>query len=130
MALFSDIDWLIIVAVAAFVLLGNGNADALRTLGRLYARAGRIKQELLGEFMKAADLPQSPPGQSLSIRGALLGIDPVPTQANGIPAAVTTPPVGPAPPPFEPSNPWTGSYPVPTWSMTMPAVPQDPRGRT
>jgi hypothetical protein len=133
MALFSDIDWLIIVAVAAFVLLGNGNADALRTLGRLYARAGRIKQELLGEFMKAADLPQPAPGQSLSIRGALLGTDPVPTQSNGIPAAVTTPPVGPTPPPFVPTNPWTtspwtGSYPVPTWSMTMPAVPDDPRG--
>jgi len=126
MALFSDIDWIIIVAVAGFLLLGNGNADALRTLGRLYARAGRLKQELLTEFTKAAELPSPPAGQPLSIRGALLGLDPTPTHASGIPAAVTTPPVGPSPP-MPPSNPWTGSYPVATWSMTVPAVPDDPR---
>ena len=127
MALFSDIDWLIIVAVAAFLLLGRGNTEALRTLGRLYGRAGRLKQELLAEFTKAADLPTPGPGQALSIRGALLGLDPTPTQASGIPAVVTTPPVGPSPP-FQPSNPWTGSYPVPTWSMTVPAVPEQLRG--
>ena len=132
MALFSDVDWIIIAAVAAFILLGNGNREALRTAGRLYARAGRLKQELLGEFLKAADLPPPGPGQPLSIRGALLGIDPTPTQASGIPAAVTTPPVGPSPPltPTNPwsTSPWTGSYPVPTWSMTVPAVPSEPRG--
>ena len=128
MALFSDIDWIIIVAAAALLLLGNGNAEALRTLGRLYARAGRLKQELLAEFAKAADLPTPPPGQALSLRGALLGLDPSPTQATGIPAAVTSPPAGSAPPPLVPSIPWTGSYPVPTWSVTVPAVLEDPRG--
>lgn len=126
MALFSDVDWVIIVAVAALLLLGRGSSEALRTLGRLYGRAGRLKQELLTEFTKAADLPTPGPGQPLSIRGALLGLDLTPTQASGIPAAVRTPPAGPSPP-LLPTNPWTGGYPTPTWSMTIAVVPEELR---
>jgi hypothetical protein len=121
MALFSDIDWVILVAAVAFLFLGKDNGQLLRTLGRWYARAGKLKQELLAEFTKAADIPL-PVNGPLSIRGALLGLDPTPTHATGIPAAVTTAP-GPAPRPLEPAwIPWTGGYPTPTWSMTLPAV--------
>jgi len=123
MALFSDIDWIIIVAVAVFLLFGRENGEVLRTLGRWYGRAGRIKQELLSEFTKAADLPIPAAGQPLSIRGALLGLDLSPTQANGIPTAVRVPPANPPAPIPVAGMPWTGGLPVPTWSMTVPVVP-------
>lgn len=123
MGLFSDLDWVIIVGVALFLLLGRGSGQSLRTLGRWYARAGKLKQEILTEFTKAADLPPPSPGAPLSVRGALLGLDPVPTQQSGIPAAVRTPPtLPPVPPPTPPSppTPWTGGAPVVTWTMTAP----------
>ncbi len=124
MALFSDIDWVILLAAAAFLLLGKDSSELLRTMGRWYGRAGRLKQELLSEFAKAADLPMSPAGP-LSIRGTLLGLDPAPTQTRGIPAAVSNPRVAVVPP-IEPAwGPWTGGYPMPTWSMTVPAVPPE-----
>jgi len=123
MALFSDIDWVIVVAVAAFLLFGKGNTEVLRTMGRWYGRAGRLKQDLLSEFTRAADLPMpGTPGQ-VSFRGALLALDPPVTHVSGIPAAVTTPPAIPAAPvPYGGTVPWTGGYPTPTWSMTVPAT--------
>lgn len=128
MALFSDIDWLILVAAAVFLLFGKDSGQLLRTAGRWYARAGRLKQELLSEFTKAAELPV-PVGGALTIRGSLLGLDPTPTHVSGIPAAVTTAPVA-VPRPIEPAwGPWTGGFPVPTWSTTVPAVPHDPEAR-
>jgi hypothetical protein len=127
MALFSDIDWIIIVAVAVFLLFGRGNTEVLRTLGRWYGRAGRIKQELLTEFTKAADLPLPAAGQPLSIRGALLGLESPPTPVSGIPAAVRDPPATApvtAPTTFPAAvTPWTGGLPVPTWSMTVSVAP-------
>lgn len=123
MALFSDIDWVIVVAVAAFLLLGKGNIEVLRTVGRWYGRAGRLKQDLLSEFTRAADLPApGTPGQ-VSFRAALLGLDPPVSHVSGIPAVVTTPPVVPVRNlPFGGSAPWTDGYPTPTWSMTVPAI--------
>jgi len=121
MALFSDVDWLIVLAAAAFLLLGEKNGEVLRQLGRWYARAGRLKQELLAEFAKAADLA-TPTDGPLTIRGALLGLDPTPTQRSGIPAAVVRPPVVVVRP-IEPAwGPWTGGYPMATWSMTVPVA--------
>ncbi len=120
MALLSDIDWIIVLGVALFLLFGRDSAQTLRTFGRWYGRAGRLKQELLTEFSRAVDLPLPPSGAPLSVRGALLGLEPVPTQTSGIPAAVRTPPVAPVPPVTIPSNPWTGGAPVPTWTMTTP----------
>lgn len=128
MALFSDIDWVILVAVALFLLFGKDSGATLRTLGRWYGRAGRLKQELLAEFTKAADLPSPAPGAPLTVRGALLGLDPVPAQTSGIPAAVRMPPVlPPVPPPSPPAppTPWTGGAPVVTWTMTPPVVLHD-----
>jgi len=128
MALFSDIDWLILVAAALFLFLGKDNAQLLRTLGRWYARAGRLKQELLSEFARAAEIP-TPVTGPLTIRGALLGLDPPPTHMTGIPAAVTTAPSAPARP-IEPTwGPWTGGYPVSTWSTTVPVVPEEREAR-
>ena|SRR5580658_40039 len=124
MALFSDIDWLIIAAAAVFLLLGNDSGNTLRTLGRWYGRAGKIKQELLSEFTKAAEIPL-PTGGELSIRGALLGIDPSPTHVSGIPAAVTVAPTAAARPVDPVSVPWTGGYPTPTWSTTVTAAPYE-----
>jgi hypothetical protein len=123
-ALFSDVDWVIIAAVAAFLLFGKGSGQTMRTLGRWYGRALKMKQELLGEFAKAADLPIAS-GQPLSFRGALLGVDPTPAQASGIPAAVRVPPTVPYTPSYEPTLPWTGGYPVPTWSTTAPPGTSD-----
>jgi hypothetical protein len=124
MALFSDIDWMIIAAVAAFLLLGKENGQTIRALGRWYGRALKMKQELLGEFAKATELPVAT-GPQLSIRGTLLGIDPPATHASGIPAAVRVPPSVPYSPTYEPALPWTGGYPVPTWATTSPAVPSE-----
>ncbi|HTS33289.1 MAG TPA: hypothetical protein VMI55_05050 [Thermoplasmata archaeon] len=122
MALFSDIDWVIVLVAAVFLLFGQQNGETLRTLGRWYGRAGRLKQELLGEFTRAADLP--PPGGNLTIRGALLGLDPPAPPTRGVPAAVARP--APSPPlvgypaVWEPS---TGGYATPTWSSTVTPIP-------
>ena len=129
MSFLSDIDWVILLAVAAFLLFGKDTGRTLRTLGRWYGRVGKIKQELLSEFTKAADLPPPAPGAPLTLRGALLGLDSVPTQQSGIPTAVRTPPVlppAPAPPPPGPPTPWTGGAPVVTWTMTTPVDLHDP----
>ncbi|MCI4365920.1 MAG: hypothetical protein L3K10_07695 [Thermoplasmata archaeon] len=125
MALFSDIDWVILVGVAAFLLFGRGNGEVLRTLGRWYGRAGRIKQDLLSEFTKAADLPISGGLGQLSLRGALLGLDPPVTHVSGIPAAVTSPPALPVTlVSYAAPVPWTGGYPTPTWSMSVGVLPE------
>ena len=124
MALFSDVDWGIIAVVAAFLFLGPQGQPFVRQMGRWYGRAMRMKQELLGEFAKAADLPIAP-GQPLSIRGTLLGVDPPATRASGIPTAVRVPPTAPFTPSYDPAVPWTGGYPVPTWSATTPRAVTD-----
>lgn len=127
MALFSDVDWVIILAAAVFLLFGKDSGQLMHTAGRWYGRLGRMKQELLGEFSKAAQIAMPPPGTPLTIRGALLGFDPVPTQSRGIPAVVhvpPSPPTNPLPTPA-PLTPWTGGAPVPTWTMTTPVVPTE-----
>lgn len=112
MALFSQVDWLIVLAVGSFLLFGKGNSQALRTLGRWYGRAAKLKQELLGEFAKAADLPLPVGASPGSLRAALLGVGAEAPTSRGIPAAVRTPPVSPAgPSPSEPPVPWAvGSF--------------------
>jgi hypothetical protein len=119
MALFSDIDWLILLVAAAFLLLGKESGPTLRMLGRWYGRAGKLKQELLSEFTNAADLP-STPGSNLSIRGALLGLDPPPTHVSGIPTALAIPPSARATVASVVPDPWHVSLPTPTWSSTAP----------
>lgn len=123
MALLSDIDWLIIVAVGAFLLFGKGSGDAVRTLGRWYGRAARLKQDLLGEFAKAADLPLPAGGSPSSLRSALLGLGAEVPTSRGIPVAVTTPPLSPpSPSPVEPVAPWGASYLAASWSSSVESV--------
>ncbi len=126
MALFSDVDWVILLVAAAFLLFGQKNGEMLRTLGRWYGRAGRLKQDLLSEFTRAADLPAAAPGSGLTIRGALLGLDPPASATRGVPAAVPRPPPPPIPAVPAPTwDPWAGGIPTPTWSTTVPVVPRD-----
>jgi hypothetical protein len=91
-ALFSELDWVVIAGVGGFIFFGQGNGAALRQLGRWYGRLMRLKQELLAEFTQAADLPLPQPGRPLSIRQALLESDVPGGRVSGIPAAVAQPP--------------------------------------
>ena len=75
MALFSDVDWIVILAVAAFLLFGSQGQQTVRQLGRLYGRMLRLRGELMREITSGMDLPGAGSG---SLRSALLGDDPVP----------------------------------------------------
>ncbi len=124
MALFSDIDWIIIVGVATFLLFGRENRGALRMLGRWYGRAVRLKQELLAEFSKAADLPPPAPGAPWSIRGAILEVGTPTGRTRGVPVAVRVPPSVPLAPLLPSATvAWTGGTPPEGWSMSSPAAP-------
>jgi len=118
MALFSDIDWMIIAVVAAFLLFGRENAHVLRTLGRWYGRALKLKGELMDEVSKAADLPLGTSGGVPSLRAALLGMDTETGRTRGVPVAVSAPPASPPRPPAPPEGPWTGGSPILSWSVT------------
>ncbi len=123
MGLFSDLDWVIIAGVAAFLLLGPNSGSTVRQLGRWYGRAMRLKAELVEELARAADLPLPAGGSPGSLRAAILGLDGPSDGRPGIPVAVRTPPTGAAyPPPSPPSPtrlPWTGGEPVTSWSSTF-----------
>lgn len=114
MALFSDIDWAIILVVAAFLLFGPENRAVVRQLGRYYARAMRMRQELLSEVTAAADLPVAAGGGG-TLRSALLGDTPAdgPARAS-VPIAVTRAPVLTAPPS---GSAWTGQIGEELWSV-------------
>ena len=126
MALFSDIDWAILLIAAAFLLFGKENQAVLRTLGRYYGRAMRLKQELLSEFAQAADLPATPRGTAFSLRDALLREEVSSATASHIPAAVTRAPVM-IPPPS--AHAWTGALGPESWSLALPPMGPDPGAR-
>ena len=73
MALFSDVDWIVILAVAAFLLFGSQGQQTVRQLGRWYGRLLRFKSELLNEVTRCAGLPPGLTPSSASIRAAILG---------------------------------------------------------
>ncbi len=122
MALFSDVDWAIILVAAAFLFFGPENRQIVRTLGRYYARAMRMREELLGQVARAADLPVRP-GEPVNLREALLGDTTAPRLASGIPAAVTQAPKLTYPPT---GSAWTGAMGPQSWSMALP--PLGPEG--
>ncbi len=94
MALLSEIDWLIILGAGAFLLLGKENGAFLRQLGRYYGKLVRLKQELLSDFARAADLPPPVPGRPTTIRSAIVQMaEPTPGRVSGIPMAVSAPPI-------------------------------------
>jgi len=118
MGLFSDLDWIILLGVAAFLLFGHEGGATVRQLGRWYGRAVRLKQELVSEVARAADLPMPGGANPGSLRAALLGLDGSDGVRTGIPAAVRSPPLAP-PAPMPPNPlPWTGGSPVTSWSST------------
>lgn len=93
MALLSDVDWVILLSVAVFFVLGKEGATVVRQIGRLYGRLSKLKSEMLGELSKAAEIPAPVPGQPVSIRAALLNWDSPTSHASGIPAAVASAPI-------------------------------------
>lgn len=108
MALFSELDWIIIAGVGAFLFLGPENRAVMRELGRWYGRAVRLKRELLSDLSQAADLPPPTPGRPSSLRQVLLdGLEAPSGQVSGIPAAVAVAPAAwtqrPAPAAARPS---------------------------
>jgi hypothetical protein len=125
MALFSDIDWAILLIAAAFLLFGKENQAVLRTIGRYYGRAMRLKQELLSEFTQAADLPMRSGGGPPSLRDALLGDEEVAPTASHVPIAVTHAPVLTAPPS---GSAWTGAVGPQSWSLALPPLTPEGRG--
>jgi hypothetical protein len=84
-------DWLIILAVGAFLLIGKGDPQLLRTIGRWYGRAVHLKQELFNEVTRAADIPASSLGRPVSIRNTLLGLEPEEPLRPPVPIAVARP---------------------------------------
>ncbi|HEV2230564.1 MAG TPA: hypothetical protein VGV64_04820 [Thermoplasmata archaeon] len=122
MALFSDIDWAILLIVGGFLLFGRENQAILRTLGRYYGRAMRLKQELLDEVGRAADLPKGSGGRPPSIREAILGIESPIASTPAIPAAVARAPT----PAFDG---WASTTAPRVWSIATPAVDLEPGRR-
>jgi hypothetical protein len=126
MALFSELDWVLLVGVGAVLLFGQGSGTALRQLGRWYGRAMRLKQELLAEFTRAADLPTPTGGQPYSIRQALFETDPAGGRVTGVPAAVVTAPALAVATAAVPVAAY-GTLGPETWSMARPAPGMEAR---
>ncbi|HTT35186.1 MAG TPA: hypothetical protein VMH78_04895 [Thermoplasmata archaeon] len=96
MALFSDLDWIILLGVGAFLLLGKENAAVLRQFGRYYGRIARLKAELVADLHRAADLPPPVPGQPATLRSTLMQFaEPAPVRVAHVPIAVTVAPRAP-----------------------------------
>lgn len=125
MALFSDIDWLILLAAGGLLLLGKENGALLRTLGRYYGRAMRLKSELLAEFTHAAEIPTNAQGRPLSLRQVVLGYDSE-GRPSGIPVAVTTPPALPARPALDPSG-YAPTFGGGLWSVALASPTMPPK---
>lgn len=114
--------------MGAFLLLGKENGAVLRQIGKYYGRLTRLKQELLADFSKAADLPAPVPGRPFTIRSALVqAVDPGPSRASHVPVAVTTAPI-----PLTATGILTGVHGAGvgqgTWSLAIPAVTREEWG--
>jgi len=73
MALFSDVDWVIIAVVAAFLFLGPQGRPFIRQMGRWYARLLQFKTELMSEVTAAATGSGAPIANPSSLRSAFFG---------------------------------------------------------
>lgn len=127
MGLFSNLDWVILLGVGAFLLLGRENGAILRQIGRYYGRLMRLKQELLDEVTRAADLPVGVGARPPSIRRALLGEEGLGGRASGIPAAVSVAPTA-AIASALPAGWGLSSVGPPRWSLAEPAFGLEGRG--
>jgi len=118
--LFSDVDWLIVLGVGAFLLLGQDGGRTVRQLGRWYGRALRLKHELVSEVARAADLPVPADASGASLRTALLGAElgPQARAELSIPLVGRTGPIATGPVPAQPFA-STGGYAVTSWTPTF-----------
>jgi hypothetical protein len=73
MALFSDIDWIVVAAVGAFLLFGPRGREFVRQMGRLYGRAMGFKAEMMKEISASSGLPPRGTHPIDSLRASLLG---------------------------------------------------------
>jgi hypothetical protein len=129
MALLSDIDWLIILAVGGFLLLGKGDPQLLRTVGRWYGKVVHLKQELLSEVTREAGIPNLSNGQPLSIRNAFLGLDHEDPSRAQVPIAVARAPmaiasVAAASSTLAPAMTWVNSVGPHQWSVASTRFPE------
>ncbi len=76
MALFSEIDWIVIAGVAAFLFFGPQGQQFVRQMGRWYARMVQFKSEIMSEVGASAGLPIGPGATMGSIGSSLLGPEP------------------------------------------------------
>lgn len=123
MALLSDIDWMIILVVGGLLLFGKGDPELLRTLGRWYGRALHLKQELLSEVTRAADLPTPSADRPVSIRSALFGWDTEEAARARVPVAVAPPPSWVHTP--SPAMTWANSVGPQQWSVATTRFSED-----
>ncbi|MFZ0830276.1 MAG: hypothetical protein WCB18_08365 [Thermoplasmata archaeon] len=133
MALFSDIDWVIILAVGGFLLLGKGDPQLLRTVGRWYAKAMHLKQELLSEVTREAGIPAGSLARPVSIRNTLLGLEndeiarpPVPLAVAQAPMILATATVASHPAPAAMT--WVNSVGPQQWSIATTRFPEHEGG--
>jgi hypothetical protein len=91
MALFSDVDWLILLGAAGLLFLGPNNRELFRKIGRYYGRLLKAKQDLLAEFSRAADLPAPSGLGSMSFRASLLGWEEDSARQLAVPLAPPSP---------------------------------------
>jgi hypothetical protein len=91
MALFSEIDWIVIAGVGALLFFGPQGQQFVRQMGRWYGRMLQVKAEIMSEFTASAGLPIGPGTPTAAIRSELLG----PALPAGSPAAPLTTPTLP-----------------------------------
>ena len=101
MALFSEIDWIVIAGVGALLFFGPQGQQFVRQMGRWYGRMLQVKAEIMSEVTASAGLPIASGSPTGAIRSELLGPE--------LPAA---PPA--APPASPPAVPAAAPFPTPT----------------
>ncbi len=77
MALFSEIDWIVIAGVGALLFFGPQGQQFVRQMGRWYARMLQVKAEIMSEVTASAGLPIGPGTPTGALRSELLGPEPI-----------------------------------------------------
>jgi hypothetical protein len=95
MALFSEIDWIVIAGVAAFLFFGPQGQQFVRQMGRWYARMVQFKAEIMSEVTSSAGLPIAPDVSIASIGSSLLGSE---SSSPATPTPMTMPTSSPTVP--------------------------------
>jgi hypothetical protein len=129
-AIFSDMDWVILIGVGVFLFFGKDNGQIIRQIGHWYGRMVRMKNEAMAEVTDAAQLPRTVFNRPASLRETFLSSEYFggTTSGSGIPAAVTVAPVVTEKPSNEPF-PYSSYVGPGTWSMTLSATPPEEEHR-